>query len=130
MFTESHESFIFNSSIGIHAISPEGIILYANLFELDMLGYQEHEYVGHHVSEFQLDAEHLDDMLTRLENSQCLKNYPARVKAKHGIKYLLYNSSAYLRGGVFEHTRCYANEIDREIYDIYTKRSGYLNQSI
>ena len=40
MLTESYDSFIYNSSIGIHALSSQGIILFANLFELETLGYE------------------------------------------------------------------------------------------
>jgi len=129
MFTESHESFVFNSSIGIHAVSAEGIILYANLFELEMLGYTEDEYVGHHVCEFQLDKLCLDDMMTRLGRFENLNNYPARVRAKQGIKYMLYNSSVYEVDGTFMHTRCYASEIERAIYDIFVQRSPYSQKS-
>ena len=54
MFTENPEDFIYNSSIGIHVVSTKGIIVYANECELDVLGYEESEYVGHRVSEFQI----------------------------------------------------------------------------
>ena len=55
MFTENPEDFLYNSSIGVHAVSPEGIIVYANKCELEVLGYSKSEYIGHHVSEFQID---------------------------------------------------------------------------
>ena len=63
MFTENPEDFIYNSSIGIHVVSPAGIIIYANECELDVLGYKEGEYIGHHVSEFQIDSVCLADMM-------------------------------------------------------------------
>ena len=121
MFTESPEEFINNSSIGIHAVSPEGIILYANMCELDVLGYKRAEYVGHHVSEFQMDADCLADMMKRLGNFETLKNYPARVQAKNGIKYIVYNSSVYEEDGKFKHTRCYGTEVEKVIYDVFLK---------
>ena len=55
MFTENPECFIHNSSIGIHAVSAEGIIVYANAYELEMLGYTKSECIGHNVSAFQID---------------------------------------------------------------------------
>jgi len=127
MLLESHESFIYNSSIGIHAVSAEGIILYANNYELDTLGYDESEYVGHHISEFQLDRFCLDDMMQRLGKFEVLKNYPARVQGKNGIKFILYNSSVYEVDGQFQHTRCYANEIDEAIYQVFKRQSPYFN---
>ena len=57
---ENAVDFIENANIGIHTVSPEGIIKYANEHELKVLGYTEEEYVGHHVSEFQFDKSCLE----------------------------------------------------------------------
>jgi PAS domain S-box-containing protein len=114
-----------NASIGIHFVDKDGIIIYANPFDLEILGYTEDEYVGHHVSEFQLDEDILSDMLCRLTNNEPLSNYPARVQAKDKIKYLLYNSNVYHKDGEFIHTRCFASEIDRETYEIFKRHSDY-----
>jgi PAS domain S-box-containing protein len=121
MFTETVEKFIYNSSIGIHVVSPEGIIIYANECELDVLGYTKNEYIGHHVSEFQIDKECLSMMLERLNLFEKLKNYPARVQGKVGIKYIIYNSSVFKEGGQFKHTRCYGTEVEKVIYDVFMK---------
>lgn len=119
MLTETPENFLNNSSIGIHAVSNEGIVVYANQCELETLGFNKDEYVGHHVSEFQLDADVLDDMMRRLSNFEILKNYPARVKTKFGVKFIVYNSSVYSENGEFVHTRCYGTEVDKPVYDVY-----------
>ena len=121
MFTENPEDFIYNSSIGVHAVSPEGIILYANECELEVLGYTKEEYVGHHVSEYQIDSNCLSDMMERLSRFDVLKNYPARVQGKVDIKYIIYNSSVYEHNGEFKHTRCYATEVEKNIYDVFVK---------
>ncbi|MCJ8320368.1 MAG: PAS domain-containing protein [Colwellia sp.] len=121
MFTESPEEFIDNSSIGIHAVSPEGMIIYANLCELKVLGYTKSQYVGHHVSEFQMDESCLSDMMMRLGRLEKLKNYPARVQGHDGIKYVIYNSSVYEEDGEFKHTRCYGTEVEKVIYDVFLK---------
>lgn len=119
MFTEHPIEFINNSSIGIHAVSPEGIVVYANPFELEVLGYKKEEYIGHHVSEFQLDSDCLADMMQRLSRFESLKNFPAKVQAKDRVKYIIYNSSVYQKEGKFIHTRCYGTEVDKTIYDVY-----------
>jgi PAS domain S-box-containing protein len=124
MFNENPEQFLEHSSVGIHSVSAEGVILYANSCELEMLGYEKNEYVGHHVSEFQVDSNCLDDMLTRLNNLDILKNYPAKVKGKNEIKYVLYNSNVFQKNGQFIHTRCYANEIEKIIYDIFVENTS------
>ena len=121
MFTENPEDFIYNSSIGVHAVSPEGIIIYANECELEVLGYEKSEYVGHHVSEFQIDSNCLADMMKRLTRFEKLKNYPARVQGKLGIRYIIYNSSVYEENGEFKHTRCYGTEVEKVIYDVFLK---------
>ncbi|PKG81505.1 diguanylate cyclase [Colwellia sp. 75C3] len=119
MFTENPVDFIEKSSIGIHAVSPDGVIKYANQFELDILGYSKGEYIGHHVSEFQIDKDCLNAMMTRLKRFEKLLNYPAKVNGKNQIKYIIYNSSVYESEGVFIHTRCFGNEVSKEIYDVF-----------
>ena len=121
MFTENPEDFIYNSSIGVHAVSPEGMIIYANECELEVLGYEKDEYVGHHVSEYQIDSNCLADMMERLSRFDVLKNYPARVQGKFDIKYIIYNSSVYEENGEFKHTRCYGTEVEKNIYEVFVK---------
>jgi len=121
MFTENPEDFIYNSSIGVHAVSPEGLIIYANECELEVLGYEKDEYVGHHVSEYQIDSNCLADMMERLSRFDVLKNYPARVQGKIDIKYIIYNSSVYEENGEFKHTRCYGTEVEKNIYEVFVK---------
>jgi PAS domain S-box-containing protein len=121
MFEEDSTEFINNSSIGIHAVSAEGIIEYANQCELETLGYTKEEYVGHHVSEFKMDGEVLNDMMCKLGNLETLNNYPYRIQGKECIKYFLYNSSVYIKDGEFIHTRCFTSEIEKTIYDVFYK---------
>ena len=125
MFTETPEEFIDNSSIGIHAVTAEGIIIYANMCELEVLGYTRSQYVGHHVSEFQIDEPCLSDMMMRLGRLEILKNYPARVQGKDDIKYIIYNSSVYEDDGKFQHTRCYGTEVEKVIYDVFRKHCKF-----
>ena len=126
MFEEDAKHFIQNSSIGIHAVSPDGIIKYANQNELDTLGYEEDEYVGHHISEFHLDAPRLAGIMARLGRMEALQAFPEDVKGKHGMKYILYNSNVYQRNGEFIHTRCYGTEISKDVYDLMMKHSSTL----
>jgi len=125
MLVEDTSDFIYNSSIGIHAVGADGIITYANPFELDMLGYDKDEYVGHHVSEFQKDNVALTDMMKRLGNFEILKNYPSKVQSKSEIIYVLYNSSVYQEEGKFIHTRCFGSQIDKNTYEVLKKNSVY-----
>jgi PAS domain-containing protein len=55
-----------NAPVGIHCFGPDGVILKVNQTELDLLGYERHQYVGRHISEFHEDQEGIADILTRL----------------------------------------------------------------
>ena len=125
MFTENPDKFIHNSTVGIHAVSPDGYIVYANQWELDMLGYVKDEYIGHHEDEFQIDLDALAEFFQRLTVKGVVKNCPARVQGKFGIKYILYNSSVYEEEGEFIHTRCFATEIDEDMYLAFKERNPY-----
>lgn len=43
--------FFQNAPVGIHSLSDEGIILWANDAKLDSLGYTAEEFIGHPVTE-------------------------------------------------------------------------------
>jgi len=124
MLIEEPKDFIEKSSICIHAVSPDGIIKYANEFELETLDYEYDEYVGHNTSEFQLDKDSLDFMLKKLGSFESFNNYPARVQGKHKVVYILYNSNVFQDGDRFVHTRCFGNVIDKELYDFHKNRSS------
>lgn len=122
---ENISDLIHNASVGIHFVNSDGIIIYANSTELEMLGYTEEEYIGHHTSEFQLEDHILCDMMARLGQQETLKNYPAKVKAKQGVKYILFNSTAYFKDEKFVHTRCFAADIYKPVYDAFVSHSEY-----
>jgi hypothetical protein len=90
-----------------------------------VLGYEKNEYIGHHVSEFQIDENCLSDMMMRLSRFDILKNYPARVQGKNDVKYIIYNSSVYEEGGEFKHTRCYGTEVEKVIYEVFFKHFDF-----
>ena len=49
------QDYVDNAVIGLHWVDGNGIILWANKAEMDMLGYTAEEYIGHHISEFHAD---------------------------------------------------------------------------
>src|ERR1044071_1209570 len=66
------KDYFENASIGLHWVNSEGIIIWANPAELQMLGYTEEEYVGHHISEFHAHKGTINDILHRLSCRQVL----------------------------------------------------------
>jgi PAS domain S-box-containing protein len=101
-----------NAAEGIHLVSPDGIILWANDAELTMLGYTASEYIGGHIADFHADAPVVEDMLARLTRGETLRGYEARVRCKDGsIRHVLVNSNVRWRDGKFVHTRCFSSDI-------------------
>jgi len=106
------EDFFENAAIGLHIVSGAGIILRANKAELDLLGYEASEYVGHHVAEFHADAPVVGDILHRLSCGESLQRYPARLRAKDGsIKHVLITSNSRFKNGEFISTRCFTTDV-------------------
>ncbi|HEV8177569.1 MAG TPA: PAS domain S-box protein, partial [Gemmatimonadales bacterium] len=107
--------FFETASTGLHWVGADGLILRANQAELDMLGYEREEYVGHHIAEFHLDQPVIDDILRRLLSGEVITEHPARLRCKDGrIKEVSISSSAYQAEGRFIHTRCFTRDITGE----------------
>jgi PAS domain S-box-containing protein len=118
---EDFEAFVGNANMGVHCVNKDGYVIYANQQELETLGYTKEEYVGHHVSEFQVDEGELEVLMQMLSAGTPIKNYPYRVKGKHGIKHILFNSSVYSKDDEFVHTRCFGSEVDAEIFEVFAR---------
>jgi len=128
IIVQEHEEIaavLHNAPVGVHFVNAQGVIIYANPHELEVLGYQHDDYVGHNTAEFQVDMAILGDMLVRLQHHEILTNYPAKVRAKIGIKYFLFNSSVYFKDGKFIHTRCFTANISKCVFDSFVKESEY-----
>ena len=104
--------FMESATVGLHWVGPDGIIIWANRAELELLGYEREEYFGRHISEFHDDKEVIKDILRRLSSGEELKAYEARLRCKDGsIRYVHINSNVYWEGGQFIHTRCFTRDI-------------------
>ncbi len=104
--------FVDNAAVGLHWVGADGKILWANQAELDLLGYTREEYIGHHIAEFHVDRDVIDDILQRLTAGETLLNCEARLRAKNGaIKQVLINSSVRFENDQFVHTRCFTVDI-------------------
>ncbi len=109
---EDIEDFFDNAALSLHWVGPDGTILRANRYELEFLGYLRDDYEGHHISEFHVDPEVIDDILTRLTNGETILDYEARMRARDGaIKYVLINSNVRSNDGRFIHTRCFTRDV-------------------
>ncbi|MEP6718187.1 MAG: PAS domain S-box protein [bacterium] len=103
--------FFENASIGLHWVGPDGTILRVNQAELDMLGFDRDEYVGHNIAEFHVDQNLIEDILARLTAGEILHDYEARLRCKDGgLRHVRINSSVYREDGKFIHTRCFTRD--------------------
>jgi PAS domain S-box-containing protein len=104
--------FVENANVGMHWVGPDGIILWANRTELEMLGFTSEEYVGRHIAEFHADKPAIEDILDRLAKAETLQNYEARLRCKDGtIREVLINLNVLWESGKFIHTRCVTRDV-------------------
>jgi PAS domain S-box-containing protein len=107
--------FVEQAAVAMHWVSGDGIILWANAFEMDLLGYSREEYIGHSIAEFHVDQPVIQDILKRLTNDERLKGCEARLRCKDGsIRHVAIHSSVYRREGKFIHTRCVTLDITEQ----------------
>ena len=106
------EDFFENSVLALHWVGPDGTILRANRAELEMLGYDADEYVGHHVADFHVDREVIDDILRTLAAGAAVHNRGARLRCKDGsVRHVLISSNVLWEEGRFVHTRCFTRDV-------------------
>jgi PAS domain S-box-containing protein len=111
--------FFENAPVGMHWVGADGMILWANQAELDLLGYTRQQYLGHHIAEFHVDQDIISDILQRLASHATFHDYEARLRCKDGsVRYVLIDSNVLWEDGEFIHTRC----IIRDITDDITER--------
>ena len=109
---QEFRDFVDNASVGMHWVGPDGIVLWANRTEMDMLGFTQEEYVGHHIAEFHADKPVIESILRRLANRETLHNCEARLLCKDGsTRDVLINSNVLWDGDKFVHSRCFTRDV-------------------
>jgi PAS domain S-box-containing protein len=106
------QDYVDTAPIGLHWVNAEGIIIWANQAELDMLGYRADEYIGRHIGEFHATQEGATEILRRLAANDVLQQYEATMVHRDGsIRDVLISSSVLWENGKFVHTRCFTQDI-------------------
>ncbi len=121
--------FLDNGTVGLHCVDENGIVLWANQAELDLLGYTHEEYIGHPIANFHADKAVIADILRRLSANESLQNYEARLLCKDGsLRYVLINSNARFEDGKLMYTRCFTRDItDRKRAERAVQRAATEN---
>jgi PAS domain S-box-containing protein len=110
------------AAVGLSRIDPDGVILWANDAELEMLGYRREQYVGRHVAEFHLDAESVADILARLRRREHLEDYQARVRTAGGsIAWVLIDATVVVVDDRVAHSQWFTRDITERKRDEQTR---------
>ncbi|MDO6430579.1 PAS domain S-box protein [Flavitalea sp. BT771] len=113
--TAELQDYLDNANIGLHWVDGNGVIKWANKAEMDMLGYTQEEYIGHHIAEFHVSQEKIGEILKRLADDENLVQYESELRAKDGSVRIVHISSSVLReNGNFKHTRCFTIDVTEQ----------------
>ena len=82
--TEESGKIIDNIPMCLHWLSSEGIILWANKMELETLGYNAEEFVGHNIEKFVVSMSELYEMIEMMSSGKRCENLPLNLYAKDG----------------------------------------------
>ncbi len=108
-------AFVETASIGLHWVNADGIIIWANAAELDLLGYDKDEYIGHHIAEFHVERSQIEEILACLSRGERLRDREARLRCKDGsVKTVLMDSSVLWEDGRFGHTQCFTRDVTEQ----------------
>lgn len=104
--------FLDEATVGLQWVDPDGRILWANRAELALAGCREHEYVGHHVSEFLVEPQAGADILSRLARGEPVAACRARLRCADGtVKEVLIDGTGLFRDGTLVHSRWFTRDI-------------------
>ncbi len=103
--------FVENAAEGLHRIAGDGTIVWANSAELDLLGYDHDEYVGHSIAEFYVDRPVIETLLGRLAAGETIRDEPVRLRCRDGtVKHVLLHANAMFDQGKLLYTRGFTRD--------------------
>ncbi len=109
--------FIENASMPLHWVNADGIIIWANNAELDLLGYEKQEYIGVSIRDFHCDQDKITTILQMLANNEKIIDCRATLKCKDGsFKHVIINSSALMKGSEFIHSMCFTKDMTESLF--------------
>ena len=98
--------FLDDAVVGLHKVDANGIIIWANRAELDLLGYSADEYIGRPVADFVVPREQAADLLERARAGEAFRDEHVQMRCKDGSnKDVLINSKPLLADGKLVCTR-------------------------
>lgn len=104
--------FVENAPVGLHWLSPEGHVIWANRAQMEMLGYKHDEYIGRHLSEIHTDSQVAQGILDALTQNRELRNVEATLRRKDGeIRQVIIDCHVYQQNGRLIHSCCFIRDV-------------------
>lgn len=106
------QNFLENAVIGMHWIAPDGTILWANHTQLEFLGYQPDQYVGHKLAEFVTAPQAVDAFLDRVRVGEKVRGCQLEIRCADGsLRWFRMDANRWIENGEFDHARCFVLDI-------------------
>ncbi len=107
--------FMQNALVGIDWVDKDGIVVWANRSELEMLGYESEEYIGHALHDFHVDRAAAGCAFQQLLNDEPIIGFEAQMIRKDGsICDVSIDSNTLFKDGKFVHARCFTRDISQQ----------------
>jgi PAS domain S-box-containing protein len=107
--------FMQNALIGIHWVDRDGIVVWANRAELEMLGYESDEYIGQALHDFHVDRVAVRCAFQELLDDRPVIGHESQMIRKDGsICDVSIDSNALFKDGKFIHARCFTRDISEQ----------------
>jgi PAS domain S-box-containing protein len=98
--------------VGLLQVDAEGIIQWANVAELELLGYSRQDYVGKKAADFYADQSEGRSVLARIARGETLRDYQTNLRARDGsLRNVLISSSADIEESQFIRARLFTQDI-------------------
>jgi PAS domain S-box-containing protein len=107
--------FLDNAVVGLHRIDANGMVLWANRAELDLLGYAADGYIGRPIADFVVQPGQAADLLRRAKAGEAFRDEHVQMRCGDGsTKDVLINSNPLLIDGKFICTRSSMRDVSAQ----------------
>jgi two-component system sensor histidine kinase VicK len=121
--------FLDHVNMPLRCIDLNGVIIWANQAELDLLAYNKADYIGSTLASHLVNPSEAESMLAKLIQNEVLTDYATFLKKANGqIIQVLVNSSIYRKSGEFIHTRCFTRDVT--VANDEKKRAAHLFEEL
>ncbi len=130
-YLDNHQNLqqlLEHAIISTKAITPQGIIVYANKAELSSIGYEKEEYIGRSFSDFFEEENKYDSISSILKTGKDLNNEEVLIRCKNGdLQNLLISSMSKVDANNTEYHYIFSRDITG--FKRTQELLGYLNMA-